>query len=64
MGFADKLKALFRRSTLDDEAYEDLADLLVEGDIGAAFAYELVESLKKKVPSGEDKRYGWCKKGF
>ncbi|HNX73170.1 MAG TPA: signal recognition particle-docking protein FtsY [Spirochaetales bacterium] len=48
MGFADKLKALFRRSTLDDEAYEDLADLLVEGDIGAAFAYELVESLKKK----------------
>jgi fused signal recognition particle receptor len=48
MGFADKLKALFRRSSLDEEAYDDLADLLVEGDIGAAFAYELVDSLKKK----------------
>lgn len=48
MGFADKLKALFRRSALDEEAYDDLADLLVEGDLGASFAYEIVEKLKQK----------------
>lgn len=48
MGFADKLKAIFRRSALNDEAYDDLADLLVEGDMGASFAYEIVEALRKK----------------
>lgn len=46
MGFADKIRALFRKSNLDDSVYEDLADLLVEGDFGATFAYEIVDSLK------------------
>ncbi|HEY9053793.1 MAG TPA: signal recognition particle-docking protein FtsY [Rectinemataceae bacterium] len=46
MGFADRIKALFRRNALDDAVFEDLADLLVEGDVGAGFAFELVDSLK------------------
>ena len=46
MGFADRIKALFRKQTLDEDVFEDLADLLVEGDLGAAFAFEIVDSLK------------------
>ncbi|MCX8013770.1 MAG: signal recognition particle receptor subunit alpha, partial [Rectinema sp.] len=48
MNFAEKIKSLFRRNRLSEEVYEELTDLLIEGDIGAAFAYELVESLRKK----------------
>ncbi len=47
MSFADKIRALFRKSSLDDSVFEDLADLLVEGDIGAAFAFEIVDRLKE-----------------
>lgn len=46
MGFADRIKALFSRRTLGEDSYEDLTDLLVEGDIGAAFAVEIVDELK------------------
>ncbi|MEJ5184419.1 MAG: signal recognition particle-docking protein FtsY [Rectinemataceae bacterium] len=47
MGFADRIKAFFRRNTLGDEVFEDLADLLIEGDIGASFALEVVDALKQ-----------------
>ena len=47
MGFADKIKAFFRRSALDSEVFEDLTDLLVEGDLGAALSYEIVDKLKE-----------------
>ena len=46
MGFADRIKAFFKRTVLDDEVFEDLADLLVEGDIGASFAFEIVDQLR------------------
>lgn len=46
MGFADKIKAFFQKTRLDDTVFEELADLLVEGDIGAAFAFEIVDQLK------------------
>jgi len=46
MGFADRIKAFFKRTSLDDEVFDDLADLLVEGDIGASFAFEIVDRLK------------------
>lgn len=46
MGFADRIKALFRKQVLDDAVFDDLADLLVEGDLGAAFAFEVVADLK------------------
>ena len=43
-----KLKALFKGSSaVNDEFYDDLTDLLVEGDIGAKTAYEIVEELEK-----------------
>lgn len=61
MGFADRIKALFSRSTLGDDTYEDLTDLLVEGDIGAAFAFEIVDELRgicrrEKISSQEAAR--------
>lgn len=46
MGFADRIKAFFKRTALDDQVFDDLADLLVEGDIGASFAFEIVDQLK------------------
>lgn len=61
MGFAEKLKNFFKRSTLDDAVYDDLADVLVEGDIGASFAFELTDKLrtqckKQKVEDVETAR--------
>lgn len=46
MGFAEKIKAFFKKPVLGEEVFDELADLLVEGDIGAAFAFEIVDELK------------------
>jgi len=46
MKFSEKIKLLFRRNQLSDEVFEELADLLIEGDIGASLAFEIVDSLK------------------
>jgi fused signal recognition particle receptor len=46
-GFADRLKSFFGlRSQVSDELFDDLADLLVEGDFGAAQAFKTVDSLR------------------
>jgi fused signal recognition particle receptor len=45
MSFADRLKAMFRVGSAD-ALYDDLADLLVEGDLGAALAFEVTDELK------------------
>jgi len=47
MGFGDKIRAFFKKTILNDEVFEDLTDLLVEGDMGAAFAFETVERLRE-----------------
>jgi len=60
--FADKLKNFFRFSRgLSEEEFDDLTDLLVEGDFGAAGAFKLAEKLKEvckkeKVSDGEGAR--------
>ncbi|MCL2093980.1 MAG: signal recognition particle-docking protein FtsY [Treponema sp.] len=60
--FAAKLKNFFGlRPQLSDELFDDLSDLLVEGDFGAAGAYALSESLrtlceKERISSGEEAR--------
>jgi fused signal recognition particle receptor len=47
MSFGDKLKKFFGVSkNLSDDFYDDLCDLLVEGDFGAAEAVRLVDDLK------------------
>ena len=60
--FAARLKSIFGpRQDLSEEIFEDLADLLVEGDFGAAGAYKLTEKLKnvcsrEKISDGEEAR--------
>lgn len=45
--FGEKLKALFSKgSSINDEFFEELTDMLVEGDIGAKTAFELVDQLE------------------
>ncbi|MDR2471140.1 MAG: signal recognition particle-docking protein FtsY [Treponema sp.] len=59
MGFAGRLKAFFGVSSLSPEFFEDLGDLLVEGDFGAAPAAALVDRLEeiaKKERIGEPDR--------
>lgn len=46
--FGEKLKSLFSKgSTLNEDFYDELTDLLVEGDIGAKAAFLLVEELEE-----------------
>ena len=58
--FGEKLKNLFsKKSTMNDDFYDDLTDLLVEGDIGAKTAFTLVEELetvcsKEKIKDEKD----------
>ena len=49
MKFGEKLKAFFSGApTLSDELFDDLCDLLIEGDFGAEQAYKTTELLKQK----------------
>jgi fused signal recognition particle receptor len=49
MSFADKLKSFFGiRAALDDAFFDGLADILVEGDFGAALAFETVDLLRQR----------------
>jgi len=60
--FAEKLKSFFGiRPSLSEELFEDLTDLLVEGDFGAAGAFKLADKLKElcrkeNVSDGEGAR--------
>ncbi len=60
--FAQKIKNLFSgQSNFDDDFFESLSDMLVEGDVGAKIAFQLVEELesicrKKRLSSEQDVR--------
>ena len=57
--FGEKLKSLFTKSsTINEDFFEELTDMLVEGDIGAKTAFEVVDELesicdKEKICSQE-----------
>jgi fused signal recognition particle receptor len=61
-GFAEKLKHFFKiKSPVGEELFDDLADLLVEGDFGPAEAFDTVDRLKercrkRKVTDAEEVR--------
>jgi fused signal recognition particle receptor len=47
--FAEKIKSFFSgKPVLSDALFDDLRDLLIEGDFGAAQAYKTVEQLKER----------------
>jgi fused signal recognition particle receptor len=49
MKFGEKLKNFFSgKSALSDELFDDLCDLLIEGDFGASQAYNTAELLKER----------------
>jgi fused signal recognition particle receptor len=62
LDFAGRIKKLFGiRSAVSEELFDDLADLLVEGDFGAAEAYAMADKLrdyarKEKIGDGEQLR--------
>ena len=43
--FGEKFKSLFSKNKGNEDFYEELIDILVEGDIGAKTAYEIVDEL-------------------
>lgn len=47
LSFAEKIKRIFAGDKISDEFFEDLADSLIEGDIGAKTAFELSEKLEE-----------------
>jgi len=48
MKFSDKIKNFFNgKSAVNEDLFDDLCDLLIEGDFGAAAAYKTVEMLKE-----------------
>ena len=57
--FGEKFRSLFKKkSSISDDFYEELTDILVEGDIGAKTAFTIVDELEEictdKKISGED----------
>ena len=45
--FGEKLKSLFSKgSSINDDFFDELTDMLVEGDIGAKTAFEVVDELE------------------
>ncbi len=52
IGFTQKIKSLFTgKSTLDEDFFDDLTDTLVEGDVGAKIAFEIVDQLENNCKS-------------
>lgn len=59
LSFAEKIKRLFKGEQPSEDFFEDLADDLIEGDIGARTAFEISEQLedickKEHISSEQD----------
>ncbi len=48
-GFGLRLKKLFSTEKISDQFFENLEDLLIEGDLGAITSLEIVDKLRKEV---------------
>jgi fused signal recognition particle receptor len=51
-GFGQKIRALLKGRGVDDIFFEELEDILLEGDIGAATTMEISDELREKVHKG------------
>jgi len=55
LGFGARLASFFGfRKTLDDKFFEDLEDMLIEGDFGARNAYNISEMVQESKPKTEE----------
>ena len=50
-GFASRLMGVFKRSSLDEDDWEELEDLLISGDTGPQFAASFVKDLRASAGS-------------
>lgn len=48
-GIGEQLKTLFAKGKIDEEFYEEIEEILIEGDIGARETMEIVDELKKRA---------------
>ncbi len=68
MSFADRLKRLFGGKNEDGEFFDNLTDILIEADVGAKNAVEIVDGLQKKCReeklSGEEAIVSLLKESF
>lgn len=46
--FGERIKSLFSKQTQNDDFFDELTDLLVEGDLGAKTSYEIADLLEKE----------------
>ena len=46
MSFTDRIRHLFRFGTSDETLFEELADVLIEGDLGATLSFSIAEELR------------------
>ncbi len=53
--FGARLKALFGIQTFNEEFYEELEDMLIEGDLGAHMAMEVSDEVRKLAKSEKPK---------
>lgn len=61
-GLGSKLKALFGfKKTLDSQFFEDLEDLLIEGDFGAKNAMMISDEVKERKPQTQEEFLGIVK---
>lgn len=50
MKFGERIRSFFTGKTIiQDDVFDDLCDLLIEGDFGASSAYSITELLKKRI---------------
>tara|TARA_B100001123_G_scaffold412436_1_gene509707 strand:- start:1214 stop:2167 length:954 start_codon:yes stop_codon:yes gene_type:complete len=47
--FGSKLAAIFSRSAISNQEWEQIEELLLQGDTGPQFAFEIVDQLQNKV---------------
>ena len=52
-GVFGRVSALFRRPVIDEETWEELAELLIESDMGPNLAFQLVENARSIVEGEE-----------
>jgi fused signal recognition particle receptor len=56
--FGKKIASMFSRSTFDEQFFEDLEDLLIEGDLGTKTTFELSEQIRKFARSQRSDKEG------
>lgn len=47
-GFIEKVMDVFKGKPIDEDLYEELEEILIQGDVGVNTAIDLVESLRKR----------------